>query len=46
MTPHLAGAGKQTAHNASALVAGEVARFLAGRAPAHCANPEVLRTRS
>ncbi|MFC9946630.1 2-hydroxyacid dehydrogenase [Streptomyces pratensis] len=44
MTPHLAGASKQTAHNASALVAGEVARFLAGRAPAHCANPEVLRT--
>uniref|UniRef100_A0AAU3GL67 2-hydroxyacid dehydrogenase n=1 Tax=Streptomyces sp. NBC_01401 TaxID=2903854 RepID=A0AAU3GL67_9ACTN len=46
MTPHLAGASKQTAHNASALVADEVARFLAGRAPAHCANPEVLRTRS
>lgn len=45
MTPHLAGASKQTAHNAAALVADEVARFLAGSAPAHCANPEVLRTR-
>ncbi|MBM7442761.1 2-hydroxyacid dehydrogenase [Streptomyces sp. HB132] len=45
MTPHLAGASKQTAHNAAALVADEVARFLTGRAPAHCANPEVLRTR-
>jgi D-3-phosphoglycerate dehydrogenase len=42
MTPHLAGASKQTAHNAADIVAGEVARFLSGRAPAHCANPEVL----
>ncbi|MER5550596.1 2-hydroxyacid dehydrogenase [Streptomyces sp. NPDC002793] len=45
MTPHLAGAGRRTAHNAAGLVADEVARFLAGRDPAHCANPEVLRSR-
>lgn len=42
MTPHLAGASKQTAHNAADIVAGEVSRFLDGRPLAHCANPEVL----
>ncbi|RFU83911.1 hydroxyacid dehydrogenase [Streptomyces triticagri] len=42
MTPHLAGASKQTAHNAADIVAGEVSRYLTGRPLAHCANPEVL----
>jgi D-3-phosphoglycerate dehydrogenase len=42
MTPHLAGASRQTALNAASIVASEVARFLDGRPLAHCANPEVL----
>lgn len=42
MTPHLAGAAKQTAHNAASAMASEVARFLSGRPLEHCANPEVL----
>lgn len=41
-TPHLAGASKQTAANAATIVATDVARFLTGRPPVHCANPEVL----
>ncbi len=42
VTPHLAGASKKTAHNAAEIVAGDVARFLRGEHPEHCANPEVL----
>ncbi|WSW20523.1 hydroxyacid dehydrogenase [Streptomyces phaeochromogenes] len=42
MTPHLAGASRQTAFNAASIVASEVATFLAGRPLAHCANPQVL----
>ncbi|MER7478700.1 2-hydroxyacid dehydrogenase [Streptomyces sp. NPDC126510] len=42
MTPHLAGASKQTALNAASIVASEVARFLADGSLAHCANPAVL----
>lgn len=42
MTPHLAGASKETAYNAASIVAAETARFLAGEPLAHCANPEVL----
>ncbi|MFF3713174.1 2-hydroxyacid dehydrogenase [Streptomyces phaeochromogenes] len=42
MTPHLAGASRQTAFNAASIVASEVAAFLAGRPLAHCANPQVL----
>ncbi|GAB2604935.1 2-hydroxyacid dehydrogenase [Streptomyces capparidis] len=42
MTPHLAGASRQTALNAASLVAAEVARYLSGRPLEHCANPEVL----
>ncbi|CAM04460.1 D-3-phosphoglycerate dehydrogenase [Saccharopolyspora erythraea NRRL 2338] len=41
-TPHLAGATRQTAHRAADIVAGEVARFLAGERPRFVANPEVL----
>ena len=42
LTPHLAGASKQTAANAARIVADDVARFLGGKPPVHCANPEVL----
>jgi D-3-phosphoglycerate dehydrogenase len=42
MTPHLAGASKQTAANAARIVASEVGRYLRGEPLAHCVNPEVL----
>ncbi|MEU9788484.1 NAD(P)-dependent oxidoreductase [Streptomyces phaeochromogenes] len=42
MTPHLAGASRQTAFNAASIVASEVAALLEGRPLAHCANPQVL----
>lgn len=35
LTPHLAGASRQTAHNAARIVAQEVGRYAAGREPAH-----------
>jgi D-3-phosphoglycerate dehydrogenase len=41
-TPHLAGATRQTAHRAAAIVAGEIGRFLRGQRPRFIANPEVL----
>lgn len=44
LTPHLAGASRQTAVNAAQIVAADVARYLSGRPPVHCANPEVLRS--
>jgi len=40
MTPHLAGASKQTADKAAAILAADVRRHLAGEPLAHCANPE------
>ena len=43
MTPHLAGASKQTAQNAARIVAEEVGRYLRGEPLAHCANPAVNR---
>ena len=42
LTPHLAGATQQTADRAAAIVARDVADFLAGRTPAHIANPAAL----
>jgi D-3-phosphoglycerate dehydrogenase len=42
ITPHLAGATRQTAHRAAAIVAADVARYLRGERPAHLANPEVF----
>ncbi|GAA2354283.1 2-hydroxyacid dehydrogenase [Nonomuraea africana] len=45
MTPHLAGASKETAGNAARIVAAEVGRYLRGEPLAHCANPEVFRLR-
>lgn len=43
MTPHLAGASKQTAVKAASIVAGDVGRYLRGEPLAHCANPESLQ---
>ncbi|MBO0827477.1 MAG: 2-hydroxyacid dehydrogenase [Streptosporangiales bacterium] len=45
VTPHVAGASRETAHKAARIVAGEVGRFLRGEPLAHCANPEVLERR-
>ncbi|HCS60112.1 MAG TPA: hydroxyacid dehydrogenase [Microbacterium sp.] len=42
VSPHLAGATTQTATRAADIVARDVADFVAGRIPAHVANPEVL----
>lgn len=42
MTPHLAGASRETAHNAARITAEEVARFLAGKPLLHCQNPAVF----
>jgi D-3-phosphoglycerate dehydrogenase len=42
MTPHLAGATRQTAERAATIVADDVARFLRGERPLHVANPDVL----
>lgn len=41
MTPHLAGATRQTAQRAAAIVGDDVARFLRGDRPLHLANPDV-----
>ncbi|WP_219543738.1 2-hydroxyacid dehydrogenase [Nonomuraea harbinensis] len=41
MTPHLAGASKETAMKAASIVAADVARYARGEPPAHCANPAV-----
>ncbi|WP_427006206.1 2-hydroxyacid dehydrogenase [Pseudarthrobacter sp. H2] len=43
MTPHLAGASKQTAAKAATIIAGDVGRYLRGEPLAHCANPDALR---
>lgn len=40
MTPHVAGASRQVAHNAALIVAEEARRFAAGEPLAHCQNPE------
>ncbi|WP_431894940.1 2-hydroxyacid dehydrogenase [Nonomuraea sp. bgisy101] len=45
MTPHLAGASKETAQKAARIVAADVGRHLRGESLAHCANPEVFRLR-
>jgi D-3-phosphoglycerate dehydrogenase / 2-oxoglutarate reductase len=44
MTPHLAGASKETAAKAAQIVAGDVGRYLRGEPLAHCANPSALST--
>ncbi|TMR07469.1 hydroxyacid dehydrogenase [Actinomadura soli] len=40
VTPHLAGASKQTAANAARIIARDVGRHLRGEPLVHCANPE------
>jgi D-3-phosphoglycerate dehydrogenase len=45
MTPHLAGASRETAQKAAAIVAADVGRYLRGEEPEHCANPDALRRR-
>lgn len=42
VTPHLAGASKQTAERAADIVAKDVAKFILGVTPQYVANPEVL----
>jgi D-3-phosphoglycerate dehydrogenase len=42
MTPHIAGASKQTAEKAARIAAGEVRRFLANERLEHCLNPEAV----
>jgi D-3-phosphoglycerate dehydrogenase len=42
LTPHLAGATKQTAERAATIVATDVARFIEGQAPLHVANSAVM----
>ena len=42
VSPHLAGATRETAIRAADIVARDVADFLAGRVPQHVANPDVL----
>jgi D-3-phosphoglycerate dehydrogenase len=39
LTPHLAGASKETAANAARIAAGEVGRYLRGEPLRYCANP-------
>jgi D-3-phosphoglycerate dehydrogenase len=42
MTPHLAGATRQTAERAATVIANEAALFMAGELPKFIANPDVL----
>ena len=42
VTPHLAGASKQTAANAARIIAEDVGRHLRGEPLLHCANPDAL----
>lgn len=42
LTPHLAGASKQTAANAARIIAQDVGHHLRGEPLTHCANPEAL----
>ena len=41
MTPHLAGATRQTAQRAASIVGADTARYLAGEKPRFVANPAV-----
>ena len=43
LSPHLAGATRQTAERAATIIAGEVAAYLGGRDLQHVCNPEVLK---
>jgi D-3-phosphoglycerate dehydrogenase len=43
ITPHVAGASRETAEKAARIVAADVGRFLRGELLAHCANPEAVK---
>ncbi|MBA2560240.1 MAG: 2-hydroxyacid dehydrogenase [Propionibacteriales bacterium] len=43
MTPHLAGASKETAVKAAQIVARDVGRYLRSEPLSHCANPDAVR---
>ncbi len=45
LTPHIGGATHETVERHSRMVAGDLARFLAGRRPNHLANPQVWARR-
>jgi D-3-phosphoglycerate dehydrogenase len=45
LTPHIAGASKQTAEKAARIAAGEVRRFLLHEPLEHCVNPEAAQNR-
>jgi D-3-phosphoglycerate dehydrogenase len=44
MTPHIAGASKQTAEKAARIAAKEISRYLDGEPLEHCLNPEAAGT--
>jgi D-3-phosphoglycerate dehydrogenase len=44
LTPHLAGATRQTAERAASIVADDVTRYLAGERPLYLANPQLWDT--
>jgi D-3-phosphoglycerate dehydrogenase len=46
MTPHIAGASKQTAQKAARIAAGEVHRFLRGEPLEHCVNSDAAAGKS
>jgi D-3-phosphoglycerate dehydrogenase len=46
MTPHIAGASKQTAEKAARIAAGEVGRYVRGDPLAYCANPAAVGKRA
>ncbi len=46
MTPHIAGASKQTAEKAARIAAGEIRRYLQKQPLEHCLNPEADKSRA
>jgi len=42
LTPHMAGATKNTVYRASEMIAQDIRRLVKGEDPKHCVNPEVL----
>lgn len=42
VTPHIAGATRESAENGAYMVAEDIYLFMTGKVPRHCANPEVL----
>lgn len=43
LTPHIAGCSTDSVHNAVEMVCADIAAWYAGRTPANCANPIVLK---